>query len=215
MKIERDSDPTINRIKNIIVILLCFSPILVILLATREYFFGYLFYAIQIILMGLFISFIFPFFDQLLRDFIQPSYEKLITSKIPLYYLKFIINAFFLTLAISILFYEEGISFVQYSYPALALLCASRILQYRDGNRGMLLKKFIEYINSFVIIILLFICMRFMGVFSKLEDTSLLAISFVNIPTIKGENIAIFILLSLSVWVMLSMFERLKLVKQK
>jgi hypothetical protein len=142
-----------------------------------------------------------------------PSYyDEIITSKIPTYYLKFIINAFFLTFAISILFYDKNINFLQYSYPALAFLCASRILQYKDEG---VLNEFIEVIYGLVIIVILFAFMRLMGMLSKLEETSLLAMSFVNIPVITIEDIWLFVLLSISVWAILSIFERLKLVKQK
>lgn len=212
MQIKRELNPIINSIKKILIILLCFFPILVALLVTREYFLGYLFYSVQIFIMGFLISLVFEYYKQILNFFMLPPYDKIITSKIPTYYLKFIINAFCLTLAISILFYNENINFLQYSYPALAFLCASRILQYKDGG---VLKEFFEVIYGFVIIVILFAFMRLMGVLSKLDETSLLAISFVNIPIIRKEDIGLFFLLSISVWAILSTFERLKLVKQK
>ena len=213
MQKKKELNPTINSIKKILIIPLCFIPILVVLLVTREYFIGYLIGSVQIFIMGFLISLVFKYYKQILNIFMLPSYyDGMITSKISTYYLKFIINAFCLTFAISILFYNENINFLQYSYPALAFLCASRILQYKDVG---VLKEFIEVIHGLVIIVILFAFMRLMGVLSKLEESSLFAMSFVNIPVITKEDICLFVLLSISVWAILSIFERLKLVKQK
>ncbi len=185
------------------------TPILVMLLITREFFPRYLFYAIEILIMSFLISLVFSYSKQILGFFMLPPHEEIITSKyFSTYYVKFMINAFFLTFSISILFYNKTTNFLQYSYPALTFLCASRILQYKRGDR---VEEFLEVVYDFVIIIILFAFMRFMGTLSKLNDTSLLSMSFINIPIITKEDIQIFLLLSISVWALLSTFERLKL----
>lgn len=212
MQIKRKLNPATDGIKKVFMMILCFLPFLVMLLATREYFFDYLLFSVSIGLMSIMISLLFVHRKKIFDLFMLPSYDKMFFSKFPTYYLRFIINAFLLTFAISILFYDENINFWQYSYPALVFLCASRILQYRDEDA---LKEFIEVMHGLVLIVVLFAFMNFMGMLSKVEDTSLIAMSFVNIPVITIEDIMLFALLSISVWTILSISERLMLVMRK
>lgn len=212
MQIKRKLNPITDGIKKVFMMILCFLPFLVMLLATREYFFDYLLFSVSIGLMSIMIYVLFVLLKKSFNIFMLFSYDKMILSKYPTYYLRFITNAFFLTFAISILFYNESIDFWQYSYPALVLLCASRILRYRNKD---VLKEFIEVIHGLVIIVILFAFMRLMGMLSKVEDTSLIAMSFVNIPVITIEDIMLFALLSISVWTILSISERLMLVMRK
>jgi hypothetical protein len=211
MQIKREINPIIKSIENIFLILLCFTPILFVLLVTREFFLGYLYYALEIVIMGFLISIVFKYYKQVLKLFMLPSYEEMIAYRyISTYYIKFILNAFCLTFAISIVFYDENATFLQYSYPALAFLCASRILQNRNKE---ILGEFFEVIYGLVIAVILFAFMKLMGLFSKLEATSLLALPFINIPNIT-KDLTLFVLLSLSVWVILLSFEQLMLVKR-
>ena len=209
MQIKRELNSAINSFKKIFLYIL---PILVMLLATREYFIGYLFFSVEIIIMGYLISLVFVYHRQIFNVFMLPSYDKIRFSKFLAYYLRFVINAFCLTFAISMLFYNENINFLQYSYPALVFLCVHRFLQYRKNEMS---NQFFEIIYSFVIIVLLFAFMRLMVLPSKLDVSSLLSISFINIPIITKEDIWLFVLLSFSVWTLLSIIERLKLIKQK
>lgn len=209
---KRKLNPTTDGIKKVTMVVLCFLPFLIMLLNTREYFRNYLLDLVLIILMGIMISIIFPRLMESFNYFMSSSYDEMIFSKYPTYYLSFIINAFLLTFAISILFYNENIHFWKYSYPALVFLCASRILRHRYEH---VLKEFVEIVHGLVIIVILFAFMRLMGILSKFEDTSLFAMSFVNIPIITIEDIRFFVLLSISVWTILSISERLMLVMRK
>ena len=76
-------------------------------------------------------------------------------------------------------------------------------------------KEFNEVIHSLVIVVVLFGFMRLMGMFSEPEGASFFAMSFVNIPLITIEDIGLFFTLSISVWAIVSIFERLILVNQK
>lgn len=209
MKVKHNLDGIVNRVKKSALYLLCFSPLLVVLFLTQEFFYAYLLYAFRILFMGILISLVFKHYKRILKLFMLPSYDEIITTKyVSTFYLKFIINVFCLTVLISILFYNESTNFVQYSYPALVFLCASRFLQNSAVN------DFVEVIYGLTIVVILFAFMRLMGLLSKLEDSSLFAISFVNIPTITTEDMYLFILLSISVWAMLSICERLNFVNK-
>lgn len=209
MQIKRELNSAINNFKKKLLYIL---PILVMLLVTREYFIGYLFFSVAIIIMGYLISLLFVYHRQIFNIFMLHSYDNINFSKFLVNYLRFVINAFCLTFAISILFYEENINFLQYSYPALVFLCAHRFLQYRKNEMS---NQFFEIVYSFVIIVLLFAFMRLMVLPSKFDVSSLISISFISIPIIAKEDIWLFVLLTFSVWALLSIIERLKLIKQK
>ena len=216
MKIKIGLNSASNIAEKIVVCIRCFTPILLVVLFLvvldiREYF-VYLKYSVGILMMAYLVSLIFIYYKKILDIFMLLPYDELMTSKIPRYYPKFMINSFCLTLAISILFYKDDINFIQYSYPALTFLCASRILQYRDGNA---VKEFFGVVYSLVIIVIIFVFMRLMGVLSKFEETSVLAMSFIDIPNIAADDILSHIVLSIAVWAILSIFERLIFMSKK
>lgn len=141
-----------------------------------------------------------------------PSYEEMISSKyIYFYYMQFMLNAFCLTIALSVIFYDENTTFLQYSYPVLVFLSASRFLQYANKE---LLREFFGVIYGLVISIILLLFMKLMNLIAKLESSSLLALPFIKISLITGEDFVLTLLLSFTVCALLSIFERLQLVKK-
>ena len=109
--------------------LVCFTPFLIVLIGSG-WSFRWLTYGFLIVLMGGIIYPTFIWYKGMLNAFMTHSYEELIL-KTSIYYLLFIINVFLLTLSISVIFYNENTQFFEYSYPALVVLCISRILVYR------------------------------------------------------------------------------------
>lgn len=147
--------------------------------------------------------------------FMLPSYEEMISSKyIYFYYMQFMLNAFCLTIALSVIFYDENTTFLQYSYPVLVFLVFlsdSRFLQYANKE---LLREFFGVIYGLVISIILLLFMKLMNLIAKLESSSLLALPFIKISLITGEDFVLTLLLSFTVCALLSIFERLQLVKK-
>ena len=86
MQIKRKLNSAINSFKKK---LLYIAPILVMLLITREYFIGYLFFSVEIIIMGFLISLLFVYHRQIFNIFMLHSYDDISFFKFLVNYLRF------------------------------------------------------------------------------------------------------------------------------
>lgn len=199
--------------KRIIDLGFAISPVIIIFCVYKDFLIDYFLMWLFVLFMGYCVYKLYTPLSGMLNSFSNFNNKNDNEGlKALLNYISFMSSSFLLAFAFSIIFYRSNeVGFIEYTYPAFVLLCTCRIMFHNDSKT---FPSFINAVQGFTMFILVFAFLRLTAfvieIYTPLGNISFISMNYFYISIPKMIEIHYFILISSTIWGILSTYENIK-----